>query len=310
MRDAFADELTKLAQGDHSVVLLSGDIGNRMFDDFKEFNKGRFFNCGIAEANMMSMASGMALSGLRPVVYTITPFTTFRCLEQIRVGVCYHNAPVIIVGTGSGLSYSTLGPTHHSLEDIAMLRALPGLKIFCPSDAVELRCGLRAALKQASPVYIRLGKKGEPKVFDTEFELKFGESIELKAGSQTCIIASGIIMPEALEAAKMLEADGISTAVIDMHTIKPLDKKRLTKVFNKYSVIGVVEEHSKIGGLNSAVAEWVVSLKKAPRGRQIIFATEDRFLHEIGSQKYARQVFSIDAENIYKRMKNSLVGCF
>ncbi len=155
MRDAFANEITKLATEDPSVVLLSGDIGNRMFDEYKDKNDGRFFNCGIAEANMMSVASGMALSGLRPVVYTITPFTTTRCLEQIRVGVCYHEAPVIIVGTGSGLCYSTLGPTHHSLEDMAMLRVMPDMVVFAPSDATELRCGLRAALKQNKPIYIR-----------------------------------------------------------------------------------------------------------------------------------------------------------
>src|SRR5918912_1606824 len=124
MRNAFANESTKL------------------FDKFKEACPGRFFNCGVAEANMMGVAAGLALSGLRPVVYTITPFTTTRCFEQIRVDVCYHKAPVIIVGTGSGLSYAELGPTHHSLEDLAILRTLPGMTVFAPCDAVELRLGL------------------------------------------------------------------------------------------------------------------------------------------------------------------------
>ena len=123
MRNAFANEMTKLAEERSDVCLLSGDIGNRMFDKFKEVAPERFLNCGIAEANMMSLAAGMALSGLRPVVYTITPFTTTRCLEQIRTGVAYHEAPVVIVGTGSGLSYAELGATHHSLEDLAILRA-------------------------------------------------------------------------------------------------------------------------------------------------------------------------------------------
>src|SRR5712671_895994 len=151
MRNAFADEITKLGKEDKRVVLLSGDIGNKLFDKFKEHSEARFLNCGVAEANMMSVASGMALSGLRPFVYTITPFTTTRCFEQIRVDVCYHRAPVIIVGTGAGLSYAELGPTHHSLEDLALLRSLPEMIVFAPCDEVELRLGLRAALAQDGP---------------------------------------------------------------------------------------------------------------------------------------------------------------
>ena len=129
MRNAFADEMTLLAATDKRVVVLSGDIGNKLFDKLKLVDEQRFYNCGIAEANMMGVAAGMAMSGLRPFVYTITPFATTRCFEQIRVDVCYHHAPVVIVGTGSGLSYSELGPTHHSLEDMAILRTLPGMRV-------------------------------------------------------------------------------------------------------------------------------------------------------------------------------------
>jgi transketolase len=168
MRNAFADEITKLGAVDQRVVLLSGDIGNKLFDKYKEKAEGRFFNCGVAEANMMSVAAGMALCGLRPVIYTITPFTTTRCFEQIRVDACYHKAPVIIVGTGSGLSYAELGPTHHSCEDMAILRALPEMTVMAPGDVPELRAALRAALKQDGPVYIRIGKKGEPNIHPGE----------------------------------------------------------------------------------------------------------------------------------------------
>ena len=142
MRNAFADELMALAARDERIVLLSGDIGNRIFDPFKQAFPDRFYNCGVAEASMMSLAAGLALTGLRPVVYTITTFATYRCFEQIRVGVAYHDAPVIIVGTGSGLSYASLGPTHHSLEDMAILRAVPGMTVLAPCDSNELRAGL------------------------------------------------------------------------------------------------------------------------------------------------------------------------
>ena len=173
MRNAFADELTKLARENDKVVLLSGDIGNKLFDNFKKIDERRFYNCGVAEANMMGVAAGMAMSGLRPVIYTITPFTTTRCFEQIRVDACYHKAPVVIVGTGSGLSYAELGPTHHSCEDLAILRVLPNMTVLAPADEVELRQCMRAALRQDGPVYIRIGKKGEkiiPKA-DDRFEI-------------------------------------------------------------------------------------------------------------------------------------------
>lgn len=175
MRNAFAEEMTKLAQQDARVVLLSGDIGNKLFDKFKQVDETRFYNCGVAEANMMGVAAGMALSGLRPVVYTITPFTTTRCFEQIRVDACYHKAPVIIVGTGSGLSYAELGPTHHSLEDMAILRTLPGMRVIAPCDTSELRCALHAALKEDGPVYIRIGKKGEPAIHQNLAAFKIGD---------------------------------------------------------------------------------------------------------------------------------------
>jgi len=164
MRNAFADEITKLADEDKRVVLLSGDIGNRLFDPLKERAPDRFHNCGIAEANMMTVAAGMAICGLRPVAYTITPFITARCLEQIRVDVCYQRMPVIIVGTGSGLSYASLNATHHSCEDIASLRVLPNMTVLCPGDPLEVRLALRAAVKHDGPVYIRIGKKGEPAI--------------------------------------------------------------------------------------------------------------------------------------------------
>ena len=162
MRNAFARVMTELAQERSDVCLLSGDIGNRMFDRYKGVAPTRFLNCGIAEANMMSMAAGMALSGLRPVVYTITPFTTTRCLEQIRTGVAYHEAPVVIVGTGSGLSYAELGATHHSLEDLAILRSIPNLQVCAPADSLELEANCAKPLRKANPPTSASARKENP----------------------------------------------------------------------------------------------------------------------------------------------------
>ena len=158
MRNAFAQEITALAAEDKRIVLLSGDIGNRLFDPYKKQFPDRFYNCGVAEANMTSVAAGMALSGLRPVTYTIAAFNTVRCLEQIRVDVCYQGLPVVIVGVGGGLSYAALNATHHALEDVAFLRILPNMTVICPGDAWEVRAAVRAAIKHNGPVYVRLGK--------------------------------------------------------------------------------------------------------------------------------------------------------
>ena len=202
MRDAFAQELTLAAGEDPRVVMLSGDIGNRLFDKYKAAHPGRFFNCGVAEANMVTLAAGLAREGLRPIVYTITPFVTMRVMEQIRLDLCYHELPVIVVGVGAGLSYSALGPTHHSMEDIACLRALPKMTVVCPGDPVEGRLALRAALKiEKGPVYLRMGKKGEPVVHREAPDFRIGRALVLKPGRDVALLATGTILPEALAAA-------------------------------------------------------------------------------------------------------------
>ena len=298
MRNAFADEMTLLAKEDPRLVLLSGDIGNKLFDKFKEHSEARFMNCGVAEANMMSVASGMALCGLRPFVYTITPFTTTRCFEQIRVDACYHEAPVTIVGTGSGLSYADLGPTHHSLEDLAILRTLPGMTVFAPCDEVELRLGLRAALKQDGPMYMRIGKKGEPIIHNSPpAGFALGKAITVRQGKDVCLIAAGTIMPEVLAAAEALGKAGVSARVESFHTIKPLDSARLAEVFKGYSLVAVVEEHGLVGGLGGAIAEWRAARDEA-LARMIAFGTPDEFMHEVGTQEYARRKFGLTADNI------------
>jgi transketolase len=300
MRNAFADEMTKLAQQQNNVVLLSGDIGNKLFDQFKAIDERRFFNCGVAEANMMGVAAGMALSGLRPVVYTITPFTTTRCFEQIRVDACYHKAPVVIVGTGSGLSYAELGPTHHSLEDMAILRTLPGMRVIAPCDAAELRLALQAALHEDGPVYIRIGKKGEPAVHVQPPNFQIGKAITIREGSDVALLSAGTIMPEVLKAADLLQAQGITAEVVSFHTIKPLDSAHLKATSGRVKLIVTIEEHGLIGGLGSAVAEWRSANNSATP--LLSFGTPDEFMHEVGSQEYARAKYGLTPENIAARI--------
>lgn len=304
MRNAFADELTRLAGTDPRLVLLSGDIGNKLFDKFKAADESRFYNCGVAEANMMGVAAGMALSGLRPFVYTIAPFTTTRCFEQIRVDAAYHHLPIVIVGTGSGLSYAELGPTHHSLEDIAILRTLPGMRVLAPCDATELRLAMSAAIADGGPTYIRIGKKGEAAIHVEPPPFRIGKSIVVRPGTDVALLCAGNMMAEVLKAADHLAESGISAEVASFHTVKPLDSSYLEEASRRFRVIATVEEHSRIGGFGGAVAEW----RSAGdfKFRHLSFGTDDEFMHEVGSQSYARRKYGLAADAIADKVRAAI----
>lgn len=305
MRNAFAKEITRLAQEDDRIVLLSGDIGNRLFDDFKATCPGRFFNCGVAEANMIGIAAGLAMSGFRPVCYTITPFITYRCLEQIRIDVCYHRVPVTIVGTGAGLSYASLGATHHSCEEMGMLRLLPGLTVMAPADAFEVQSCLRAALRHEGPSYLRIGKKGEPRVHAQAPEFKIGEAIPLREGRDVLFICAGTLLASVLEASDLLRSRGIAAGVVSMPTVKPMDERLLQSAFAECPVVATVEEHSVLGGLGGSVAEWL-SDQSGLRGRLLRFGTADEFLHVTGEQDEARKHFGLTPQAMAARVVAAL----
>ena len=298
MRNAFARVMTELSQERSDVCLLSGDIGNRMFDQYKEVAPDRFLNCGIAEANMMSMAAGMALSGLRPVVYTITPFTTTRCLEQIRTGVAYHEAPVVIVGTGSGLSYSELGATHHSLEDLAILRSIPNLQVCAPADSLELEAQLRQAISEGKPTYIRIGKKGEPDLHTENADLGIGKARLLRRGSKVLLLGIGPILIEALKASNILEKKDIKLGVASMGSIKPLDHNFLRQcAANGYNHWISLEEHHQIGGLGSVILEWL-SENQIKTIQLTRLGVKDHFIHELGNQEFVRSKQGLNTKSI------------
>jgi transketolase len=305
MRNAFAKQITSMAQRDDRIVLLSGDIGNRLFDDFKARCPDRFYNCGVAEANMVGVAAGLAMSQLRPVCYTITPFVTYRCMEQIRIDVCYHHVPVVIVGTGSGLSYASLGSTHHSCEEVGMLRLLPGLTIMAPADEMEVRGCLEAALAHPGPVYIRIGKKGEPVVHSAPPKIEIGKAIALRSGTEVCLLSTGTLLPVALAAAEILAKQNRSTAVYSLPTVKPLDTALLGEAFAKYRLVATIEEHSVLGGLGGSVAEWLSDCATAG-ARLVRFGTADEFLHETCEQEEAREHFGLTPEAIAARVLDKL----
>ena len=305
MRNAFASELTKIAIEREDICLLSGDIGNRMFDNFKAHAPNRFINCGIAEANMMSMAAGMALSGLRPFVYTITPFTTTRCLEQIKIGLAYHQASVIIIGTGSGLSYAELGPTHHSFEDMAILNCLPNIRVLAPCDKNELIYFMRESITLDGPTYIRIGKKGEPQLNLNENQINIGQATELVKGDQILILCLGPITFEAISASsKLKEIKGIEPTVVSLGSLKPLDEEFLVGQLSKsYKYWLTLEEHSVIGGLGTTVADWLQKNNSKKSISLIKLGIPDQFIHKLGNQKYTRSQYGLDSEGIFDLLK-------
>src|SRR5215470_9754192 len=306
MRNAFADELTKLGDDDPRIVLLSGDIGNKLFDKFRAAHPARYINCGVAEQNMTGVAAGLAMSGLRPVTYTITPFVTTRCLEQIRTDACYHEVPVTVVAVGAGLAYAGLGPTHHACEDISFLRSIPNMVVICPGDAFEVRGALRAAMQQDRPVYIRMGKKGEPVMHNGPIaDFRIGKAITMAEGSDVCLLSTGNMLPEALEAAHRLKDNGISAEVVSFHTVKPLDEERLKQAFARFRLVATLEEHSLIGGFGAAVSEWLVDTETQTK-KFLRFGTPDAFFKKSGEQEYAREALGLTGHQIADKIIHAL----
>ena len=305
MRNEFAKTITELAKERKDLVLLAGDIGNKLFDEFKKNNPNRFYNCGVAEANMTGVASGLASSGLRPFTYTITPFNTHRCFEQIRLDVCYPNLPVIIVGTGSGLSYASLGATHHSMEDISILKTLPNLQIICPGDKMEVREAVIEAYKSNKPTYIRLGKKGEPIIHNKRPKFKIGSSIYLKKGKDIALLGVGNALPIAFKCDEMLSNHKIKSDLISFHTAKPLDKKLLLNLFTSGKLIVVIEEHGLIGGVGSSILEWANN-NNFNTQNVLRFGGPDKFLTGCGNQKEGRDVIGLTSKKIFSKVMKKI----
>lgn len=304
MRTEFVKTLEELAQNDDRIFLLTGDLGFSVFERFQEKNPDRFFNMGIAEANMVGVAAGLALSGKIVYIYSIVPFVTMRCFEQVRNDLCLQNLDVKIIGAGGGLSYGYLGPTHHSIEDIAIMRSLPNMTVVCPGDPAEAGMATRMAAAHDGPVYIRLGRGGEPVIHDSVNNFEIGRGILVKDGDNIAIISTGNMLESAVLAAEKLKEKNISARVISMHTVKPLDRDLVLKTAKETKAIFTLEEHSLIGGLGGAVSEVLSEC-----GEKILFrrlALPDSFIKISGSQKYLRQINLLSTDLIVDRILKEL----
>lgn len=304
LRAVYANCLSELMSKDKRVCVLDADLSKASgtLGLYKDFPK-QMFECGIAEQNMTSIAAGMASYGYKPYIQSFTPFATRRALDQIAISICYANSNVKIVGTDPGIAAELNGGTHMSFEDIGALRSIPNIVIFEPVDATQLKKAMPIINDYKGPVYIRLFRKELPDVFNDDYKFDLFKADKLKDGNDLTIFVSGFLTKDVLEASEILASEGINAEVINVHTIKPIDKETVTASARKTKVCLTVENHNVIGGLHSAVLE-TLALEKIP---VLKVGIEDRF-GEVGKLPYLREAFGLTVENIVAQAKNA-VSC-
>ena len=298
MRTAFINTLTELAEKDKKIYLLTGDLGFSVFENFAQRFPERFLNCGVAEQNMMGVAAGLALSGKKPYVYSIIPFVTMRCLEQIRNDVCYQNLDVKIIGVGAGFSYGPLGATHHAIEDIGILRALPNMTVLSPGDPIETKQLILKSYLTKNPTYLRLTKGGEKVIHYENANIKIGKPFTLKKGKDGVLIVNGVFLGIGKNLVEKLEKMGYNFKLISMPTLKPIDKKALFNEIKGEKLIFTLEEHNIIGGLGSAISE--ILLESSYDGLFKRMGIPDQYPHAVGGADYLRRKFALSEGKIIK----------
>ena len=297
-REAYGEALAEFG-AKYDFLVLDADLSkSTKTATFKKEFPERFINMGIAEANMMSVAAGMAASGKTVFASSFAMFASGRAFEQIRNSIAYPHLNVKIGATHAGISVGEDGATHQCLEDIGIMRTLPGMTIINPADAVESRAAVQAAIEHDGPVYMRFGRLAVPTIFDKEtYKFEIGKGIVLSEGTDVSIIATGLLVPEAIKAGEMLKEKGISAEVINIHTIKPIDVELITKTAKKTGAVVTAEEHNIIGGLGSAVAEVLVENAPVPMER---IGTRDVF-GKSGKPAPLLKKFGLTAEDIVEK---------
>lgn len=305
MRDTFVRTLIELAKKDKNIELITGDLGFGVLKPFWEQLPDQFTDAGIAEQNMTTVAAGMALEGKTVVTYSIGNFPTLRCLEQIRNDCAYHHANVKIVCVGGGFVYGSLGMSHHAMEDIATLRALPDVTVLAPGDAMEAAAVTKAMMEYPGTCYLRLGRGGERRIHEKLDDFQIGKAIKVKDGEKVAIFSTGAIYDEVDDAYQEVVAKGYQPAVYSFPTVKPLDAEIVKQCAEQFDLIVTCEEHNVIGGFGSAVAEVMAEMgeKKACLVR---IGLQDLYATKVGTQKYLREQYGICASEIVKRIEEMI----
>lgn len=305
MRELFSNEIEKLMQKDENIVILNADLGKpNGFEKLMNKYPKKVFNVGIAEQNMACIAAGMSSYGFTPFICTFTPFATRRICDQIAVSICYANQNVKIIGTDPGISAEYNGGTHMSFEDIGVLRSIPNIVIFEPTDNVQLKNILPQILEYKGPLYIRMFRKSTPDVFDESEKFDLFKSKTIKEGKDISIFCSGIMVDETLKANKILEEKGIDAEIINIHTIKPIDKESIIKSVSKTHAIITSENHNIIGGLRSAVSEVLCENYRGPFAFKSI-GVNDCF-GQVGKMPYLKEVYNMTYNDIISAVEECL----
>lgn len=298
MRKTCLEMVYELAKDDPRILFIGSDLGVGTLSQFKEEMPDRFFMEGVSEANVIGMSAGFALNGKIPYVNTIASFLTRRSFEQVVLDLCLHNVNVRLIGNGGGLVYAPLGPTHETIEDIAIMRAIPNMTVVVPADADEMRRLMPLTVDFSGPIYIRLAKGYDPIVSRSDIPFAIGRGLLMREGEDALIITTGITLKQALEAAEELGRRGIGTAVLHLPTVKPLDSEKILELVAKVKVIVTIEEHSIIGGLGSAVAELIAEANFNPGKRFKRLGVPDMFPDEYGSQASLMERFHLDVDGL------------
>jgi transketolase len=300
MRKRCIDMVYTLAQRDGRVVFIGSDLSPGLLSEMKKAYPQRYYMEGVAEANIIGMAAGMAMEGLVPYVNTIATFITRRCYEQVALDLCLHDLPVRLIGNGGGYVYAPLGPTHQAIEDLAIMRALPNMTVTAVCDAEEMTRLMDASLDWPHPIYIRLAKGGDPIISRPEKGFVIGKAIDMSedAGdTDVLVVATGVATTAALEASKRLAADRVRCRVLHVHTIKPLDTQAIVAATRAARLVVTVEEHSFVGGLGSAVLEALADTgEPMPPVRRL--GIRDEFAHHYGNQQKLMDMWGLNADGI------------
>jgi transketolase len=302
MRNTFIKVLVEQAQKDERIFVITPDLGFSVLEEFEHKFPERFLNVGISEANAVGIAAGLALSGKIVYVYSIIPFVTMRPFEQVRVDVAYMNTNVRLVGVGAGLTYGAAGATHHAIEDLAVMRALPNMTVLSPSDPYEVEHLVKESFNYNGPVYFRLAKKGEPVISNIKEKIIIGKfnNIKICKESEIAVLFTGNVGDIAVDVNKKLNDLGYKNDLISVHSIKPFDTVSLEKLLQGKKYIFTIEEHNIIGGLGSTVAEHIAESKHGTVFKR--FGIDDRYSHFVGSQKFIRTKFALTSEDIVRKI--------
>jgi len=295
VRDAFFDELYNIASKDHDVMFLTADMGAFSLEKFRKDLSSQYINVGIAEQNMVGVAAGLALGGKTVFIYTITPFVTLRCYEQIKIDLCFHNLPVTVIGVGTGFTYGTDGPTHYAIDDLSIMRVLPGITIFNPSDAVLTAASAMLAYKNPGPVYVRIDKGNFPVLYRDKEDFSSGLAL-LKEGRDLIIVSTGVMVHQAFQVADELAKHSVDAGIIDIYRVKPINEELFLSLISQTNRLVTLEEDLLTAGIGSAVCEILVDRQKTLSVKRI--GVPEKHFSRYGEREWMYSFLRLDVNSI------------